>query len=404
MKKYINLLLLLAIIVGSIGTFYINSAIAASKLPKYNFQTLQGDAKEIERISLSGFYENGSAHDGFTISEKVTSYMSNSSIADLLEGSNHIAIQNLQKKYHSFMRGKRNIASLFEDEKTLVYANVKNKTGAPGSNSFVVDIDILNKKKKNRESFKVEVPNQKDFLYLDVKDVQLIDDELRLETLNFSGSKEAVHVYSIDLPSKSVVGDEVIYEKSTSNSLTQTNYVRVLETELTKANKYAIYYLIKSKELPQNDGMDGVSVVEELGNELLIFDVEKNELEKINLPKAMQGLNINTTNIYYDNENIYTLVNNEKGYHVEVYNYHNQKLVNKYDVPLNMELLETPAISIHSDRIYIAASYLKDKDRKQSPSNIVVLNLLDGKVIYKGVLKSSKSTEGYISIYGIEVY
>src|SRR5690625_6217164 len=60
MKKYGKSLLIVAVIVFGIGTFYMQSALSASKYPDFKLRKLNGDEAEVEPVVIDGVYSLGS--------------------------------------------------------------------------------------------------------------------------------------------------------------------------------------------------------------------------------------------------------------------------------------------------------------------------------------------------------
>ncbi|MGB2993820.1 MAG: hypothetical protein WBB47_14400, partial [Paenisporosarcina sp.] len=140
MKKYWKFTSIIAVIVLSIGTFYVNSAMSATQYPEFVINKKSGNAEEIKSLVLEGGYHEGSSmnytNNHLEITSDGSEYRNGSSLLDLVIGRPAPMIQELQDEYRNFMRGKENLDSFFENNKLLAYADVKYKIGSSTSRDF----------------------------------------------------------------------------------------------------------------------------------------------------------------------------------------------------------------------------------------------------------------------------
>src|SRR5690625_7285073 len=82
MKKYWILIVISIVMVASIGTFYIQSALAMSNMPEVTIEKKQGDAKEIDSLLMNGYYydELNYVGDVFEIDLEGIEYFKNKSL------------------------------------------------------------------------------------------------------------------------------------------------------------------------------------------------------------------------------------------------------------------------------------------------------------------------------------
>ena len=110
MKKYWKFTATIAVIVLSIGAFYVNSALSAPQLPEFAIKKQSGDAKEIKSLVLEGGYHEGIVMSYTNTHLKITSDGSENrnghSLVDQVRGQPTPVIKDLQKNYRDFMRGK----------------------------------------------------------------------------------------------------------------------------------------------------------------------------------------------------------------------------------------------------------------------------------------------------------
>lgn len=121
MKKYWKVIVVIAIAVVGIGTFYVNSAISVSKYPEFVIKKQSGDETEIKSLVVEGTYSGSVLNEGLKITADGSRYESDSSFIDLFKGYNPPLIEQLQEEYRNFMRGKSgDISAFYEDKQFLV--------------------------------------------------------------------------------------------------------------------------------------------------------------------------------------------------------------------------------------------------------------------------------------------
>src|SRR5699024_10853778 len=76
MTKYLKLMMGVVIIIGTIGTFYIQSVIASHQLPKITLQKKSGEDSEVDGLVIYGVYvEKGSQEHYFLMTKEDTTYL-----------------------------------------------------------------------------------------------------------------------------------------------------------------------------------------------------------------------------------------------------------------------------------------------------------------------------------------
>src|SRR5690625_141152 len=103
MKKYGKSLLIVAVIVFGIGTFYMQSALSASKYPDFKLRKLNGDEAEVEPVVIDGVYSLGSMNpinERLQLTAEGSHYSREASYVDQINGDYQpFLIKQLQKEY-----------------------------------------------------------------------------------------------------------------------------------------------------------------------------------------------------------------------------------------------------------------------------------------------------------------
>ena len=121
--------------------------------------------------------------------------------------------QKLIKNHKSFMRGKELSPSYYyEDENVLVYASFKGDFDPSPNRDVDFDIEVLDKKTEETISFKSDVPFLEKYDWLNIEDVQVVHDELKLvvQGLGMKDGTDDLRVYTFDMKEKLLVGNEPI--------------------------------------------------------------------------------------------------------------------------------------------------------------------------------------------------
>ena len=142
------------------------------------------------------------------------------------------------------MRGKGGPASFYEDKDFLAYATIKEEDSNE-KKDYSFNISLLDKEKEDWTQFAIEIPLKKSISFMNEVDVQLIGGTLKVVTeqefhTNSDFQQKEVHVYSIDLSSKKIMADDLIFksEKVDSGFI---DYQKLTETNIRNSNQYVVY-------------------------------------------------------------------------------------------------------------------------------------------------------------------
>ena len=400
MIKYWKFTSIIAVIMLSIGTFYVSAANSATQYPEFVINKKSGDAEEIKSLALEGFYHEGGSMSYVNTHLKITSdgsdYRKNSSIIDSVIGHPAPMIQELQEKYHNFMRGKgQSVVSFFENNKLLSYAEVKYKSGSFKNRDFKFAISILDKDKGNTSSFSIEVPDSSALEHIFVEKVQVVDNELKVITHNSIRENDKYinekHIYSFDISTGKINSNETILSIPEQQNNDHT-YADLIPTSHNLENENLIF--IKNQEkMIQDEESDRI---EETIQELIYYNLKTKEKETIELPESLKDNQIS----FFDGSTIYFSKLSEDNLVVTPYSIENDQVGNELTIQLSHETSngEPPIIIMKDGKLYVA-THVTNFITKASIT-VIDLKTLDtiyeGEVIRKDSPKSAEQFELYI--------
>ncbi|WP_112180408.1 hypothetical protein [Paraliobacillus zengyii] len=390
MKKYWKLISTTAIIVLSIGTFYVNVALSAEQFPTFVIKTVSGDKAEIKPLVLQGYYEetNSYVSNNLTITTEGSTYMGYTFL-DQLIGQPDVMIEELQEEYRGFMRGKTTWIDLFyEDEQYLAYGDVSYKMGSMRLSDFKFDVSLLNKKDVDTNAFTLEVPNGENLEYMSVDSVQLNGNELTLITQNSILKNDEYydekHIYTINIDDQAISSHEELYQVTQGDGNTYTN-VQLVETSPTNTNEHII--LLKTEEEMMEE-MESSRTVE-MNQEIISYNLVTKERETIDVPE----LNLEENQLsFFEGSTLYFTKVAEQELVVTPYNLMDEQVGQAITLPLssdNEEGVQPPMIMVNNGKIYVAESQMnKDLD-----ANVVVADLNTGETLFEGQIALEDSSE-----------
>ncbi len=404
MKKYWKFTSIIAVIVLSIGTFYVNSALSATQYPDFVINKKSGNAEEIKSLVLEGGYHEGNSMDYLNNHLKITSegseYRKGSSLLDLVIGRPTPMIQELQDKHRNFMRGKsHNLDSFFENNKILAYADVKYKIGSSTSRDFKFAISILDKEGGNATSFTIKVPDSSVVEYIYVEDVQVVDNELKIITHNYTSENEKYfnekHIYTLDISTGAIKNNEKIFSISDQDD-THID-AHLIKTNPKKANENLIFLITQSEIIHHEESdMEG-----ETSRELISYNLETNEQKTIELPESLKEHQIS----FFDGSTIYFSKLSDQNLVVTPFSIEDDQAGNEYTLQLSNETSNTepPMIVVKDGKLYVTTQ-LTNLTTKAS---VAVFDVKTGETLYEGEVERKDSPENMeefeLNIYEMSV-
>ncbi|MCT2536534.1 hypothetical protein NC661_03255 [Aquibacillus koreensis] len=406
MKKYWKSTAIIAVIVLSLGTFFVNAATSAEQYPEFVIQKQSGDASEIKPLVLDGSYADTSSASYVSTNLKIStngSKYNSRSLIDQIIGQPPTLIKDLQEQYRSFMRGKNAWADVFfEDESFLAYADVDYKRGSLKASDFTFSISVLNKKDGNTNTFTVEVPDSGVLSHIFVEDVQVVGDELHLITQNMMPNYEEYHdekhVYTIDLADQHITHHESIiqFPKEEGEKDLYIN-AELIETDPTKANERLVFLTTKEIESDHPESSD----FEVMNKEIITYNLATKESEVIDVP----DLDLMENQLsFYDGSNIYFTRAEGQEFIVTPFDLENEKNGQLLRIPMSNDEngnVLTPMITVNDDKLYAVDSYMN----ASTNAAITVSDLKSGDPLFEGeiVLKDSLELDSF-DLYVHEIF
>ncbi|RFU71510.1 hypothetical protein D0469_01340 [Peribacillus saganii] len=399
MKRYWKTIVITLAVLLGIGTFYIRNAVSASSLPQFTFVKESGDDSEIMPIVLAGSFDRSGhfgSSEGLQIVDNEIQYSSEQSLIEqFTEGyRGEYGLIDLQEKYRSFMRGKWGSASFYEDKDFLLYATIKEE-GSSEKKDFSFSISLLDKENEERTDIKIEIPMKRSIIYMGEVDVQMVGRMLKVVAehapyTNSDFEDKEVHVYTIDLSSKKIIADDLIfYSENAGESF--INYQRLAQNNIRNPNKYIVY-----EKYSVQEGTDsyGNKTMEKRASELIAYNLETGKQQTIQTGR-LNNPDYSGYESFYNDSAIYVIERNAEKLKIETYDIHRKKLMKTFEFPvLSSKNTEDTKVIIKNSRIYLySADESYPRQTKQPPAQLIIADLMTGKTVYKGKLVAKKGTE-----------
>lgn len=405
MKKYWKFTATIAVIVLSIGAFYVKSALSASQSPEFTIEKQSGDAKEIESLVLEGGYHEGIVMSYTNTHYKITSNGSENinmnSFIDQVRGQGPTVIKDLQKKYRDFMRRKsESIDSFFENGKLLAYADVKFKMDSPSSRHYTFDISILNKDEGNSTSFKLKVPDtsvaETDYIF--VEDVQVIDNELKVMTHNTMRKNDKFynekHIYTLDISTGTITNNEKILSIPVDQG---DSYVdaQLINTNPLQANENVAFLITHS---PLEEGLDGLRESSS-SKEIIFYNLKTQKIDTIEMPESLNDNQVS----FLEGSTIYFSKVNEQNLNITPFTIENHEIGDEFTFRLSNEISDEvpPQLIVIEDKLYAVSQIMNSKTN----ASVAVVNVKTGESLYEGevVMKNSPKSIQEFELYLYEM-
>lgn len=390
MKRYWKISSLIVVILLGISSFYIHSAFSARQLPEYIIKKQQGNSKVIEQLVIRGAYGNKAetASEKIEISSEGSEYSSEKSFISQIKSMDDDGeqIENLKRKYRSFMRGKNGQDSFYEDKRNLVYAEIEYRF-QDNRQKFNFHIAALDKKSNEETSFKLAFPEGGKYSHVQLDDVQFSDGRVNLITKNYlfanDGGQESseLRVYSFNLSDKKLLSEEVILSETNKKENVYTDFVKLPDVNKMAPAGYIVYSKTVNEHIQQENGE-----VEEqnLENGLFVYNVNEKKSEEVKLTNEMTELA--GAGNYYDDKTLYMTEEKEGEFRVLVYDLEQKKSVNEFEVPFGENGMISLATLFNNGNMYLLASEDEEADHGLEYASVIVADLKTGNTKYRGTV------------------
>ncbi|MEH7224631.1 hypothetical protein V7112_12555 [Bacillus sp. JJ1566] len=389
MKRYWKILTLCFITVLVLGTFYIQTSLAAEDI-RFELEKVSGDENEVKNLKMNVSYAVEDLHQSFIISEKEAINLNNQSVFKQLTNLNTwTSLYPLVENHKQFMRGKHLFPnSFYEDQDLVVYVNIEGKSINSSTSDLYFDIEVLDKKSEETTSMTFDLPNHEKYHWFDIMDIQIVNGELKViaRGSGVNGGEDLI-VYTVDVKNKKMTNEELIY--SSPEVKNGWSGFRVFNDYYSSQPEQYLIFLSEAYE-HEDSGMEV-----ELANNKMVYDIKNNKMVKMDLPEDFTGDFDNSSIV---NSTIMVPVYSESGVKILQYDIETGNINEKQTFGVvNMESdKEAPYIKIRNEKVYTVEStedghYLSISDINTGES------LYEGKIIVK-----NKKTEDY-KLYFYEI-
>lgn len=400
MKRYWKLYTLTLIILLAIGIFYLKPIFSNSEYPNFTIKTVEGDSTEIKGLTLQGYYSPDAQYQeefGTMYSEKPFSLNNKQLIYDkqtsffsqlsYIDGTSQL--DRLQKEHKNFLRGKNlQTQNFFEDDSFLIYINLNQEHLDRHSGKSFFDISLLNKKTDERLSYKINLPIKKEYQYVDIQKIQIINSNLSVVTRNdflqingqeYTESIQEYHIYQLDLGNQKIATDNLISFDTNTSADNLTRIELISETAIDQISNDLIFSL--SYDQPFDEAVESQLSPELLGNELFHYKISKNETNKIPLPKKMSTFD---STISLDKDMIYSYRFTDDD-EINLYTTSITDLSKSTEKTIDFSIPEDAIEwkSIINNKLYLVSSTKQSLLKKQ----LFIYDLADEKLIYEGSIE-----------------
>jgi hypothetical protein len=355
---------------------------AAGDKPEFVLAKRSGDDKEAAAVRLSGQF---GSNDTVTIGTTGSEYVNDRSLVSQLDPANgNKELARLIGKHRSFMRGKRNLSELYEDNGMLVYAHAKDEGEEPVAHSFRLAVSRLDKATNRSASFEAGLPNGETYSSVKVVDVQVFGDQLKIVTRNYRTNSEnaELHLYSLGLNEGSKLSDQMLLQESGS-ALVRGPY----KEEALRSSRYDVFLV---GQLRQDSSGRKDYGAEETGRQLALFDLQTGEQVKIGsaeiadlLDSASEPIDLN---IGLQGDKLYAAKKIESGVRELMYDIAAAK-TSVHDVQTD----PVHFMTLGGGRLCMLTG--PHADKKELPS-LVVADAATGKLLYEGTVAVKGSEQG----------
>ena len=345
MKKYINSSLILLVVLLSLTVFYVSQATSSSNLPDFHLKQTHGDSKLLDTLALEAAYMDTDYAEYFTTTKDGTHYRSETSFFEQVDywqkTSKTIEMKSLRKQFPSFMRGKSTDTQLYHDTKQVIYVDITyDYSNNHGYYNFGLKINHLNKKTKDTQTFEVKIPNQENSGYIDVLDVQIIKDELRVVVLS-DDEAQKINEYTISISKERLIDDTSIFTATNQSDKERYYFSRLMENEPTQTNAHFLF------QIDQHTLINGGENSQTINIDFYSYTYKTGKLDKLKLPEDMikQLLDAGSYTIAYDSKSLYlSIFNNDENRTTSIkmikYNLQNQKITKNHTIKIDSDVIE----------------------------------------------------------------
>ncbi|SEQ73604.1 hypothetical protein SAMN05216232_3194 [Virgibacillus subterraneus] len=415
MKRYWKLIAITSIVVFTVGTFYINSALSANSYPEIVFEKVSGNEEELDSVIINGNYRIGRYGTGESVQATAegSTYRGELSFFERMQGMYSPEMSQLQDKYRNFMRGKNGVVSSYYNTKdTLAYVDIINQRLGNSPSEMEFDIEVLNKESNETISFNVPVPNRAMYMNVHVEDVQMIGGELKVVTQNNLkqtgggfGNNE-LHLYSFNLSKKNINGEEKFAAVEQNNNNNMRKHIgSIRDSDALSAHKNIVFSINKENigQKPEGNMAGEVKEADNGNQQYFAYNLETGEKKALDFPKKHQDKEV----MVYDGSILYLMGESEDGREFALYNTESKSMEDVFVIPSqsteSIKFGVQSNVEISDGKMYVLNT--THNDENDAPSTIMVIDAKSGDILYEGKITTKEPTdkEYRLAVYGMEI-
>ncbi|WP_152396926.1 hypothetical protein [Paenibacillus guangzhouensis] len=368
MKRYLLSIILGVCALGILCTYYVYGS--ADHLPEYKLTTIQGDPQEGAGIELSGHYSGRMRSEQIEVNGAGSHYRSRETLRDDVLGArswiyNYGEMARWIREHRQFMRGKDQLEGFYEDKEWLIYA-----TGASRSE---LSVERLHLGTGEVKEYTTKLPVQTDYDYINVADVQRINDQLHvLVRQNAKGSSSLQYFhYVLNFDSGVLIrSEQITHWKKTKKDVEIEDY-HLYNSE--SSNGYAVFMVRENKILSKSENSYSS---EQIAAHLYMYSYQTGKLTALPDPKQQFDPNVN---YYQEGEQVIYQTMDKNTLTLSRYNLatgtEERDYVSIKASEFGAEEIQSAILSDH--RVYVHM-------RKGTTYLVATLDLSDGRALYVG--------------------
>ncbi|MFC4808300.1 hypothetical protein [Paenibacillus sp. GCM10023250] len=385
MRRYWLSIALPVFVAASIGTYYVGAA--TRDMPDFRIETVAGDPKEAAKLILKADTRIGDEkYHRVEIGTNGSVYNERRSFLAQLDNDftdNSPDLVRLKKEHRGFMRGKLSTNGFYAGDEAIIYADARPKETNPASglSDYSIAVAALDLKTGKKTHFDAIMPGKQQYSYLYVYDVQMLDGQAKLlvqlsKDRGFGqlGMMTEIHLLTVDLDNEGIAGDMTVAADADQGAGKREQYAIHATSE--GAASPSGYALLSGSNVQAGKDKDGTYTERTLASQVLVLDYKTGKLtpvpaeggDEANTARMLSGGKLITIKKAAGKLTLRSddLASNERG--------------ETYDVPLDLAAANSSMQRfIYGGRLYVL-------NRVNADGEILVVNLADGKVTYRGKL------------------
>lgn len=379
MKRYWKMIVFCVAVIIVIGTFYIRSGVVAKAPIELNIEKVSGNEKELQDVILYGDYVVGNFYHSLEITdgEKVEP-RTQTFLEEVVNPTYSPVIQKLVKNHKGFMRGKDFSPNyFFEDDHRVAYASLRGEDLYGQSPDFTFEIAVKDKSTNEITAFEVEAPKTSNHGWLNVENVQLVGNELKVITSNHGNNNGSdMSLYTFNISEKKMVDKEsFLTMPEIENSW--------VDITLLNEQYYSIqpqkYLLVRMEAYEEPEILEDGQEIPRATSETIIYDTTNSQVKKWEVPDEIAE---SLRSAYVEDSTVFLPNLTENEIEVNQYDIETEKWKEKQIFHINhaKDSDYSPYIQLMDGKIYIIGW-------NNDTYPVLIGDLGTGEILYEGKIE-----------------